>query len=134
MAIVEDEPGVTRDRNYAETFWDDRSFILIDTGGFEPAAKERLPQQIREQTEVAIQEADSILFLMDGKEGLMPTDLEVAAYLRKITKPIFYVVNKVDGERLEEGVYDFYRRPPAVPPGGAPLGDVSCSHLKFASR
>lgn len=108
-AIVEDEPGVTRDRNYAETSWDDHSFILIDTGGFEPTAKERLPQQIREQTEVAIQEADIILFLMDGREGLLPTDLEVAGYLRKITKPIFYVVNKIDGERQDQGVYDFYR-------------------------
>ncbi len=108
-AIVEDEPGVTRDRNYAEAFWDDRPYILIDTGGFEPTAKERLQQQIREQAEVAIQEADLIFFLMDGKEGLTPTDMEVASYLRKITKAVFYVVNKVDGERQEEEVFDFYR-------------------------
>jgi GTP-binding protein len=127
MAIVEDEPGVTRDRNYAETSRDDRSFILVDTGGFEPTAKERLQQQIREQTEVAIEEADSILFLMDGKEGLMPTDIEVAGYLRKITKPIFYVVNKVDGERQEEGVYDFYRL------GVAPLYSISAEHGRGVS-
>ena len=123
-AIVQDEPGVTRDRNYAEASWDDRSFILIDTGGFEPAAKERLQQQIRAQIEVAIREADLILFLMDGREGLMPTDLEVAGYLRKITKPIFYVVNKIDGERQEEGVYDFYRL------GMGQLYSISAEHRR----
>ena len=108
-AMVEDQPGVTRDRNYAEASWDDHSFILIDTGGFEPAARERLQQQVREQVEVAIQEADLILFLMDGKEGLMPTDVEVAGYLRRIAKPVFYVINKIDGERQEKEVFDFYR-------------------------
>lgn len=108
-AIVEDGPGVTRDRNYAEAVYEERPFILIDTGGFEPAAKERIPQQVREQAEVAIQEADLVLFLMDGKEGLNPADMEVAHYLRKVSKPVFYVVNKIDGERLEENVIDFYR-------------------------
>ncbi len=108
-AIVEDEPGVTRDRNYAEAMYEDHPFILIDTGGFEPAAKDRIQQQIREQVEVAIQEADLILFLMDGKEGLNPTDIDITKYLRQVTKPVFYVVNKVDGERHEGGVPDFYR-------------------------
>jgi GTP-binding protein len=108
-AIVENEPGVTRDRIYAETSWNDQAFILIDTGGFEPTAKERMAQQVREQAEVAIQEADLILFLMDGKEGLTPTDTEAADYLRKIAKPVFYVVNKIDGERHEDGVIDFFR-------------------------
>ncbi|MBI5968608.1 MAG: ribosome biogenesis GTPase Der [Deltaproteobacteria bacterium] len=121
-AIVEDVPGVTRDRNYAEASWDDRPFILIDTGGFEPTAKERLPQQIRDQAEVAIQEADLILFLMDGKEGLNPTDIEVATFLRKITKPVFYVVNKIDGERQEENVLDFYRL------GVSNLHSISAEH------
>jgi len=121
-AIVEDVPGVTRDRNYAEASWDDRPFILIDTGGFEPTAKERLQQQIRDQAEVAIQEADLILFLMDGKEGLNPTDIEVATFLRKITKPVFYVVNKIDGERQEENVLDFYRL------GVANLHSISAEH------
>jgi GTP-binding protein len=108
-AIVEDEPGVTRDRNYAEALYEDHPFLLIDTGGFEPAAKERIPKQVQEQAEVAIQEADLVLFLMDGKEGLNPADLEVAHYLRKVTKPVFYVVNKIDGERQEENVIDFYQ-------------------------
>ena len=108
-AIVEDEPGVTRDRNYAEALYEDHPFLLIDTGGFEPAAKERIPKQVQEQAEVAIQEADLVLFLMDGKEGLNPADLEVAHYLRKVTKPVFYVVNKIDGERQEGNVIDFYQ-------------------------
>jgi GTP-binding protein len=108
-AIVEDEPGVTRDRNYAEALYEDHPFLLIDTGGFEPAAKERIPKQVQEQAEVAIQEADLVLFLMDGKEGLNPADIEVAHYLRKVTKPVFYVVNKIDGERQEENVIDFYQ-------------------------
>ncbi len=108
-AIVEDEPGVTRDRNYAEASYEDRPFILIDTGGFEPSAKDRIQQQIRDQVEVAIQEADLILFVMDGKEGLNPTDIDIAGHLRQVTKPVFYVVNKIDGERHEGEVPDFYR-------------------------
>ena len=108
-AIVEDEPGVTRDRNYAEASYEDHPFILIDTGGFEPLTKDRIQQQIREQVEVAIQEADFILLVMDGKEGLNPTDIDITGRLRQVTKPVFYVVNKIDGERHEGDVPDFYR-------------------------
>ena len=121
-AIVEDQPGVTRDRNYAETHWDDHPFILIDTGGFEPEAKDKIQQQIREQVEVALEEADLILFLMDGKEGLNPIDDDITRYLRKITKPVFYVINKIDGERHEEKVADFYRL------GLDPLFSISAEH------
>jgi GTPase len=121
-AIVEDQPGVTRDRNYAEASYDDRPFLLIDTGGFEPAAKDRIQQQIREQVEVAIEEADVILFVMDGKESLNPTDVEIAGYLRRVTKPVFYVVNKIDGERHEGAVMDFYAL------GASPLYSVSAEH------
>ena len=121
-AIVEDEPGVTRDRNYAEASYEDHPFILIDTGGFEPTSNDRIQQQIKEQVEVAIQEADLILFLMDGKEGLNPTDEEVAGYLRRVSKPVFYVVNKVDGEKQEASVLDFYRL------GVSPLFPVSAEH------
>jgi GTP-binding protein len=121
-AIVEDEPGVTRDRIYAEASWNDQPFILIDTGGFEPTAKEGMAQQIREQAEVAIQEADVILLLMDGKEGLTPTDMEAADYLRKIAKPAFYVVNKIDGDRFEDEVIDFFRL------GVEPLFSISAQH------
>ncbi len=121
-AIVEDEPGVTRDRNYAEASYEDHPFILIDTGGFEPTARDRIQQQIKEQVEVAIQEADLILFLLDGKGGLNPTDEEIAGYLRKVTKPTFYVVNKIDGEKREDAVPDFYRL------GVSPLYSVSAEH------
>ena len=122
QAIVEDEPGVTRDRNYAEAFYEERPFILIDTGGFEPAANERILQQVREQAEAAIQEADLVLFLMDGQEGLNPLDMEVAHYLRKVAKPVFYVVNKIDGERQEENIIDFYQL------GVSPLYPISTEH------
>ena len=121
-AIVEDEPGVTRDRNYGEALYEDRPFILIDTGGFEPAVHEGIPQQVREQAEVAIQEADLVLFLLDGREGFNPLDLEVAGYLRKVAKPVFYVVNKIDGERQEANVIDFYRL------GVSTLYSISAEH------
>lgn len=123
-AIVEDQPGVTRDRNYAEIRWNERSFLLIDTGGFEPAAKEKLQQQIREQIEVAIEEADLILFLMDGREGLNPTDLDIAHYLRKISKPVFYVVNKIDGDAQEDRVLEFHRL------GVSPIYSISAEHAR----
>jgi len=126
-AIVEDQPGVTRDRNYAEVDLEGRSVLLIDTGGFEPEAKERISQQVREQVEMALEEADGILFLMDGREGLNPLDIEIAQYLRKIAKPVFYVVNKIDGERLEDQVPDFYRL------GVAPIYSISAAHGRGVS-
>ncbi|HUL31713.1 MAG TPA: ribosome biogenesis GTPase Der [Thermodesulfobacteriota bacterium] len=107
-AIVWDEPGVTRDRNYADVDWEARAFTLIDTGGFEPLSKDRLFIQMREQCHVAMEEADVILFTMDGKEGLAPSDKEIATVLRKLNKPVFYVVNKIDGPRHEERVVEFY--------------------------
>ncbi|PKN76412.1 MAG: ribosome biogenesis GTPase Der, partial [Deltaproteobacteria bacterium HGW-Deltaproteobacteria-1] len=77
-AIVIDEPGATRDRNYMDCVWHDKAFTLIDTGGFEPVTEERILIQMREQTNLAIEEADVIIFLMDGKDGLTPTDIEIA--------------------------------------------------------
>jgi GTP-binding protein len=107
-AMVDDMPGVTRDRNYGTVNRFEIPFILIDTGGFEPVTEDRLLQQMREQSQLAIEEADVILFVMDGREGLTPADQEVAEMLRRISKPVFYVVNKVDGEKLESGIGDFY--------------------------
>lgn len=107
-AIVEDFPGVTRDRNYAEITRFPSPFTLIDTGGFEPVSQERLLVQMREQSQLAVEEADVIIFLLDAKEGLTPSDLEVAALLRRVTKPVLYVVNKVDGEKQEAAVAEFY--------------------------
>jgi GTPase len=108
-AIVLDEPGVTRDRNYADCSWNEKPFILIDTGGFEPSATDDVFQQMREQTHRAIEEADIIVFLLDGKDGLTASDLEISRILREVEKPVFFAVNKIDGPRHEEGAYEFYR-------------------------
>jgi GTP-binding protein len=107
-AIVANEPGVTRDRNYAEVDWEGSTFTLIDTGGFEPVSKDRIFVQMREQCELAMDEADVILFVMDGREGLTPSDKEIAHLLRKQNKSVFFIVNKIDGPKHEEKVLDFY--------------------------
>lgn len=107
-AIVINEPGATRDRNYAESSWNGRPFVLIDTGGFEPASDEKILVQMREQTTLAIEEADRIIFLLDGQEGLVPSDRDIAKRLRKTGKDVFYVVNKIDGPRHEVQAHEFY--------------------------
>jgi len=109
LAIVEDMPGVTRDRNYAEASWEGRQFLLVDTGGFEPETEDPMFTKMREQTTLAIEEADFIIFLMDGQQGLLPSDIEVSHLLRASGKPVIYAVNKVDGARHEEFLPDFYR-------------------------
>jgi GTP-binding protein len=109
FAIVEDTPGVTRDRNYTEAEWDGKRFLLVDTGGFEPVTEDPMYSKMREQTTLAVEEADFILFLMDGKQGLLPADIEVSQRLRASGKPVIYAVNKVDGERHEGFIPDFYR-------------------------
>jgi len=108
-AIIDDIPGVTRDRNYADVQWEDNSFTLIDTGGFDPDSKEKISQLVYEQARLAIDEADIILFLTDGREGLMPVDLDLINILRPIPKPIFYCINKIDGARQEETIVDYFR-------------------------
>jgi len=107
-AMVDDMPGVTRDRNYAEVNRFDVPFILVDTGGFEPETSDKLLQQMREQSRFAMNEADLILFVMDARDGLTPADTEVVEMLRRINKPVFHIINKVDGDRQESNVGDFY--------------------------
>lgn len=107
-AIVDDMPGVTRDRNYGLVDRFDVPFTLIDTGGFEPASEDRLLQQMREQSRLAMEEADVILFVMDAREGLTPADREVVEMLRRVDKPVFYLLNKVEGEKQEAELGDFY--------------------------
>jgi GTP-binding protein len=121
-AIVWDEPGVTRDRNYADVEREESTFTLIDTGGFEPISKDRIFIQMREQCQLAIDEADVILFLMDGKEGLTPSDKEITDILRKLNKPVFYIVNKIDGPKHEEKALEFYGL------GVEPIYSVSAEH------
>ncbi|MDI6776928.1 MAG: ribosome biogenesis GTPase Der [Syntrophales bacterium] len=108
-AIVIDEPGATRDRNYADCTWNNKSFLLIDTGGFVPATAETILVQMREQANQAIEEADIIIFLMDGRNGLTPQDIEIAEILRRLEKPVFFVINKIDGPKQENLAYEFYR-------------------------
>ena len=109
ISIVEDTPGVTRDRIYAEAEWRNRTFTLIDTGGIEPYAEDKIMQQMLRQAEVAIELADVIVFMVDAKEGVTASDKEVASMLRKSNKPVVLVANKVDniGDPPPE-VYEFY--------------------------
>ena len=109
FAIVEDMPGVTRDRNYAEAEWEGKHFLLVDTGGFEPETVDPMYSKMRDQTTLAVEEADFIIFLMDGKQGLLPSDIEVSHRLRASGKPVLYAVNKVDGEKHQDLIPDFYR-------------------------
>lgn len=109
FAVVDNMPGVTRDRNYAEAEWNDKRFLLVDTGGFEPETEDVMLSKMREQTTLAVEEADFIIFLLDGKEGLLPADIEVSHRLRASGKPVLYAANKVDGERHEGFLPDFYR-------------------------
>ncbi len=107
--IVIDQPGATRDRNYEDSTWNGKTFMIIDTGGFEPVTTEKMLVQMREQTTLAIEEADAIIFLLDGKDGLTPADIEITEILRKTKKPVFYTVNKIDNMKQEESTFDFYR-------------------------
>jgi len=107
-AITEDTPGVTRDRNYGEFEYAGNNFLLVDTGGFEPTKEEGYFPLMRQQIIASLEESSMIIFVLDGKEGLLPQDKEIADGLRKYGKPIFYVVNKVDSGRREAFVSEFY--------------------------
>lgn len=110
VAIVEDIPGVTRDRNYAEADYGGRSFILVDTGGLDPTAKsgQSILTQVKVQTRLAIDEADILLALFNGREGVTPIDQEIVSLLRRLSKPIFYAVNKIDTPKSEPLTAEFY--------------------------
>ncbi len=109
ISIVEDTPGVTRDRVYADTSWRDREFTLIDTGGIEPESQDIIISQMREQANIAIGVADVIIFMTDIKQGVTAADTEIAMMLKKSHKPIILVCNKSDnyGEPPAE-LYEFY--------------------------
>lgn len=109
ISIVEDTPGVTRDRIYAEVSWLDKNFTLIDTGGIEPDTKDIILSQMREQAQIAMDTADVIIFLVDVRQGLVDADSKVADMLRRSGKPVVLVVNKVDSfEKFMPDVYEFY--------------------------
>ena len=108
VSIVEDTPGVTRDRIYAEAEWRGVHFALIDTGGIEPASADVIFSQMREQAQIAMETADVILFMVNGKQGLTSSDREVADMLMRTGKKIILIVNKIDSPKLPEDFYDFY--------------------------
>lgn len=109
ISIVQDTPGVTRDRIYADCTWLNYNYTLIDTGGIEPDSQDVILKQMREQAQIAIETADVILFLTDVRQGLVDADSKVADLLRKSGKPVVLVVNKVDSfEKFMPDVYEFY--------------------------
>lgn len=108
ISIVQDTPGVTRDRVYAEGEWLNYNFTMIDTGGIEPENGDIIVKQMRRQANIAIETADVIVFIVDGKEGLTAADEEVASMLRKSKKPVVLVVNKIDSLKYEENSWEFY--------------------------
>ena len=109
ISIVEDTPGVTRDRVYAETNWRGRTFTLIDTGGIEPDSEDIILSQMREQANIAISMADVIIFLTDIRQGVTAADKEIALMLKKSKKPIVLVCNKADNyEKDKQEIYEFY--------------------------
>jgi len=129
IAIVDDTPGVTRDRIYADADWLQYEFKLIDTGGIEPKSDDIILAQMKRQARVAIDTADVIIFLVDGKQGLTDSDNEVATMLRVSNKPIVLAVNKVDNMKDEANAYEFYNLgigdPIAISSGqGLGLGDL----------
>ena len=122
LAIVEDQPGVTRDRNYARCSYTDKEINLVDTGGLIMEGDEGITAKVRRQTEEAMAEADQIIFLLDGKDGVTEGDKEIVEILRKVKKPIYYAVNKIDGPKARDKVYEFYQL------GIDPIYPVSAEH------
>ena len=108
-AIVHDKSGVTRDRNYGEVEWAGKNFRLIDTGGYVPDSSNQFEAAIREQVDVAINEASSIIFMVDVKSGINPMDIEILNMLRNSDKKFFLVVNKVDNKQEEIAATEFYQ-------------------------
>ena len=121
-AIVDDSPGVTRDRNYGAVEWGTTRFQLIDTGGFDTDAEGNLHESVQKQSRLALAESDVILFLLDGKGGLNPVDREAVDLLRRQEKPVFFAVNKIDSRQRSDNLYDFYAL------GIDPLFSISAEH------
>ena len=140
VAIVEDTPGVTRDRIYGDAEWLTYSFTVIDTGGIEPASEDKIAVQMRRQAEIAIETCDVIVFLVDGREGMTSADEEVASLLRKSNKPVILGVNKLDAPKYNDNIYEFYTLglgEPIIVSSGQGIGigdllDAVCAHFPQA--
>ncbi len=122
LAIVNEQPGVTRDRNTAIVNYRGFQFILIDTGGFEPDSKEIIPQKMKEQSQLAVEEADGIIFLLDKYSGWTPQDKSIYDFLRRSDKPIYFTVNKIDNPKHELEVAEFYES------GSPEIFSISAEH------
>ncbi|MCG8333102.1 MAG: ribosome biogenesis GTPase Der [Proteobacteria bacterium] len=122
LAIVNEQPGVTRDRNTAIIDYKGFGFILIDTGGFEPDSKEIIPQKMKEQSQLAVEEAEGIIFLLDKHSGWTPQDQSIFDFLRRSKKPVYFVVNKIDSSKHEQDVAEFYES------GSSEVHAVSAEH------
>ena len=107
-SLVDNEPGITRDRLHASVHWGDTPFTIVDTGGFDDLGQEPLLEQVREQVLNAIEEADRIIFMVDGREGILPGDEDIHDILRRSEKQVFLAVNKIDGSEHEHLALDFY--------------------------
>jgi GTP-binding protein len=121
-AIVHDLPGVTRDRHYADTDWAGKAFTIVDTGGFVPASEDVIEAAIREQAQIAIEEADLVMFVVDGTTGPVAADVEVAGILRRSGKKVLLVVNKIDSEHRMPSLAEFYALGLGEPFGVSALG------------
>lgn len=121
-ALVADQPGVTRDRHYGSFSHQGREFLVIDTGGFEPDAVSGIEVLIRTQAEIAVEEAELILFVVNAREGILPTDRDVYEHLRKSGRPMLIVANKVDSRKQDDLVHEFHSL------GGSEVWSVSAEH------
>jgi GTP-binding protein len=108
-AIIHESPGVTRDRHYGKCWWNGFDFSLIDTGGYVSGSDDIFEEEIRKQVELAIDESDIIIFVVDVTTGVTDLDTAVSKLLRKINKPVFLAVNKVDNTALQYEVHEFYK-------------------------
>ena len=107
-AIVDDQPGVTRDRHYGDAEWAGKHFTLVDTGGFVPDSEDMMETAIREQAQIAIEQANLILFIVDAEAGVVPAEREIAAILRKAGKRVLLIANKSDGDKKESAAGEFF--------------------------
>ncbi|GAB6143667.1 ribosome biogenesis GTPase Der [Desulfocicer niacini] len=107
-ALVDDFPGVTRDRHYADAQWDDVAFTLVDTGGFLVDDEDQFATEIREHVEIAVEEADVIVLVLDGRGGVSPFDQDLVHILRRTDKPVFYLINKIENNRQREDLSEFF--------------------------
>jgi GTP-binding protein len=107
-ALVDDFPGVTRDRHYGEAQWNDVEFTVIDTGGFLSSDDDYFASQIKDQLTAAANQADVLIFIMDGRAGLSPYDRELADFLRRMSKPVYYLINKIESYKQHDDLSEFY--------------------------